>query len=360
MSERVTHPGTGTHASRRAAVAAAVVAVLTGVLAPSAAAAPAPGTADAPAEGTVAVHAMASTAQDESRVRAYWTPERIAALSTPLSNKPPYSAADGAPWKEGGAPTTTMGRLFFTDHGEDASCTATLVHGENGGTVVTAAHCLNNTDLIGEHHQWQANALFVPGYRDGRAPLGTFVVRWAVLNSTWLKNDAINARFDAHDQAFAVVGRNARGQSLEEAAEAAQGIAFDVSGDRPASQFGYPRAASDSARAGLPEYTGRALAYCHGAPLQYPGSKDHPEPAGQWGLPCVMGGGASGGPRLADLSPTTGRGTVVGVNTHAGHLTANGAECPDGGGSTCTRYLVGPQFTTALTKPLYDRAQSLR
>ncbi|MEW1656748.1 hypothetical protein [Streptomyces sp. NPDC093707] len=347
---------------RRVAFAAAVVALLTGALAPSAGAAPAPGIARAagsPSDGTVAVHAMASTAQDESRVRAYWTPERIAALSTPLSDNPPKGGADGAPWKGGGAPTTTMGRLFFTDHGEDASCTATLVRGGKSSTLVTAAHCVNNTNLAGEDNQWQSNALFIPGYRDGQAPLGTFVVRWAVLNSTWLKNDQIDARFSAYDQAFAVVGRNARGQSVAEAAGTAQDIAFDVPGDRTAYQFGYPRAASDAAREGRPEYTGRALAYCQGTPRQYAGPQDHPEPAGEWGLACVMGGGASGGPRLGDFSPTTGHGTVIGVNTHSGHMDPKGTACDDADQPACTRYLVGPQFTTARTKPLYDRAQQL-
>lgn len=46
---------------------------------------------------------MASTAQDERRVRAHWTPERIAALNTPLSDNPPHDAADGTRWKGGGA-----------------------------------------------------------------------------------------------------------------------------------------------------------------------------------------------------------------------------------------------------------------
>ncbi|WP_069866150.1 hypothetical protein [Streptomyces malaysiensis] len=55
--------------------------------------------AGSPTDVQVAVHAMASTAQDERRVRAHWTPERIAALNTPLSDNPPHDAADGARWK---------------------------------------------------------------------------------------------------------------------------------------------------------------------------------------------------------------------------------------------------------------------
>jgi hypothetical protein len=68
-----------------------------------------------------------------------------------------------------------------------------------------------------------------------------------------------------------------------------------------------------------------------------------------------MGGGSSGGPRLRDFDPKTGLGTVVGDNTHAGFFAADGKPCePDAG---CTRYLVGPQFSTKVTKPLFEAAQ---
>ncbi|GAA3197658.1 MULTISPECIES: trypsin-like serine peptidase [Streptomyces] len=340
---------------RRAAVASAVACALTAAFAPGVVAAPAPG--GAPAEGKVLTHAAAATAKDEQQVRAYWTPERIAALNTQVKDVPPRSGKDGAPWE--GATATTVGRLFFTDHGEDASCTATAVKSANGSTVVTAGHCLNATDLIGENNQWQTHVLYVPGYHDGKAPLGTFVVRWSVVNSVWLENDQIHARFDAHDQAFAVVGRNERGQTLQQATGAAQAIAYDAPGDRAAVQFGYPRAASDPAREGLPEYTGRELAYCQGTPWQYPGTPDHTEPAGMWGAACVMGGGASGGPRLGGFSAATGRGEVVGVNTQSAFMDAAGKVCQESAGSGCVRHLVGPQFTTALTKPLHDRAEQL-
>ncbi|MEV7077961.1 hypothetical protein AB0N88_05375 [Streptomyces sp. NPDC093516] len=70
-----------------------------------------------------------------------------------------------------------MGKLFFTDHGEDASCTATVVTGANSSTVVTAGHCVNSSDLLGEDNQWTTNVMFVPGYRDGSAPYGKFVGR---------------------------------------------------------------------------------------------------------------------------------------------------------------------------------------
>ncbi|WP_371632491.1 hypothetical protein [Streptomyces sp. NBC_01259] len=75
--------------------------------------------AERPAAGPVAVHQQAVTAAQQRSVLQYWTPERIAALTTPTSGNPPTSGPDGAPWTNGGALPGTVGRLFFTDHGED-------------------------------------------------------------------------------------------------------------------------------------------------------------------------------------------------------------------------------------------------
>jgi hypothetical protein len=59
-----------------------------------------------------------------------------------------------------------------------------------------------------------------------------------------------------------------------------------------------------------------------------------------------MGGGSSGGPRLTGFSDRTGLGVVVGVNTQSAYRGE-------------VRHLVGPQFTKAVTAPLYQRAQSM-
>jgi V8-like Glu-specific endopeptidase len=307
----------------------------------------------------VATHQQAVSAADRQAVLDYWTPERIAALTQPSSDNPPMSGPDGAPWTRRNALPPTVGRLFFTDHGEDDSCTATVVDSANGSTVVTAGHCVNNTDLLGEDDQWAANEMFVPGYHDGEAPYGKFVGRIGVAASTWLQNDAQNSRrFDRYDQAFLVLNTDAQGRRLQDVVGAAQTIGFDQPGGQLVYQFGYPRAASDPARSGLPEYTGERLAYCTGQTRQYPGTTDFPEPKGQWGTACVMGGGSSGGPRMAGFDPRSGLGTVVGVNTQGAFFDSAGNVC-DYGDPACTRYLVGPQFTSAITRPLYDRAAQL-
>lgn len=289
---------------------------------------------------SVATHAGATTAAAQNAVLAYWTPQRIAALTTPSADVPAVSEPDGAPWERANALPRTVGRLFFSDHGEDSSCTATVVDSANRSTVVTAAHCVNNTDLIGADNQWSADVLFIPGYRDGRAPYGKFVGRLSLTPATWLRNDQIDSGFDAYDQGFVVLNPDARGRSVQDVVGAGQRIGFDLPGGRVVHQFGYPRASADDAREGLPEYTGERLAYCQGLPVEAVA----PEPAGQWGAACVMGGGSSGGPRIAGFDTRTGLGTVVGDNSWG--------YTPDG-----TRYLVGPQFTSAITRPVFEAAQ---
>ncbi|WP_433231424.1 trypsin-like serine peptidase [Micromonospora sp. CA-248260] len=322
---------------RRSRIAGAVVALVTATLA---------GTAQQPAAaapGPVAIHGVAVTAAERQAVLAYWTPQRIADLKTPSAQVRPVAKPDGAPWTGADAVSRTVGRLFFTDHGEDTSCTATVLDSANRSTVVTAAHCVNNTDLIGEDNQWSANVLFIPGYRDGRAPYGRFVGRLSVAPSTWLLNDQIESLYDSYDQAFVVLHPNSDGRRVQDAVGAAQRIGYDVPGARVVHQFGYPRASSDETRQGLPEYTGERLAYCAGRAVEQQATEEWPEPPGQWGTECVMGGGSSGGPRFATLDRRTGLGIVVGDNSH-GYLPEK-------------RYLVGPQFSTAITRPLFERAQ---
>lgn len=307
----------------------------------------------------VVTHQQAVNDAERQAVLDYWTPERIAELTEPSSDNPPKSGADGAPWSQRDTGSGTLGRLFFTDHGEDASCTATVVDSEGGDTVVTAGHCVNNTDLLGEDNQWTKNVMFIPGYRDGEAPYGKFTGRLGVAAKTWLQNDQQHATtYDPYDQAFVVLNGDEHGRSAQDTVGAAQRIGFDQPGDRDVHEFGYPRAASDPAREGLPEYTGERLAYCDGRAHEVIGNADHPSAEDIWGVECVMGGGASGGPRIADLDPETGLGTVVGDNTQSAQLDDAGNNCgyvdP---GPDCTRHLVGPRFTSAITEPLFERAQ---
>ncbi|MCL4187987.1 MAG: trypsin-like peptidase domain-containing protein [Rhodobacteraceae bacterium] len=72
----------------------------------------------------------------------------------------------------------TIGKLFFTAPGGDATCSGAVVSGNN--LVVTAAHCCY-TPGSGFH----TNFTFFPGYRLGASPFGGFTARTAVVPAGW-------------------------------------------------------------------------------------------------------------------------------------------------------------------------------
>ncbi|MFI6096009.1 trypsin-like serine peptidase [Lentzea sp. NPDC051213] len=282
----------------------------------------------AAAKSDVVVHDI-----DTNGVAAYWTPERIAAMPTGPSEPgtPPKDGPDGAP---GPTSSKTIGRLFFVDRdGEDSSCTATLVVSANRRTAVTGGHCVHTANLAGFDPRWHSKLLFVPGFRDGARPFGEHVVRSVVVNQTWITDD----QQSEYDQAFLV---------LDKPSWAGEHIAFGRQADQPAYEYGYPRAAQQPGHQGRPEFTGQRLAQCWGTPALNPGHPEGQGPENVWGVPCDMGGGSSGGPRISN-------GAVVGVNIQSFNIDAAGNWCPIG---QCVRHLGGAQFSWKITAPLYQRA----
>jgi len=306
-------------------------------------------TAPAHASDDAVVQPIAVSPADQQAVRDYWTPSRIAALPSAPSTPPPGQAPVDGPDGSGGSVVGTVGRLFFTERGEDASCTGTLV---DGGSVITAGHCLHTFDLIREDPQWSTNLLFVPGFHDGESPYGSYTVHSAIVDSHWIANDEL----DEYDQGFLLLNPAADGRTAVDAVGTSQHIAFDAPGAQEVREFGYPRSARQPGHQGRPEFTGQRQAQCWGPALERTGTTEWPVPRGLWGVACDMGGGSSGGPRIADFDTTTGQGTVVGVNTQGYSIDATGRECPLGD-PTCTRHLGGPQLTSAITEPLYDHTR---
>ncbi|WP_107103392.1 trypsin-like peptidase domain-containing protein [Streptomyces griseoruber] len=69
-------------------------------------------------------------------------------------------------------------------------CTASVVHAVHHNLLVTAAHCLSGSGAL----------VFVPGYRDGKAPYGVWKVARVLLPAGWAK-----AQDEDSDVAFATV-----------------------------------------------------------------------------------------------------------------------------------------------------------
>ncbi|MEV0642343.1 trypsin-like peptidase domain-containing protein [Streptomyces sp. NPDC050619] len=104
-----------------------------------------------------------------------------------------------------GARSARVGALFPADRSAPLAgghfCSASVVHSPRRNLIVTAAHCLAGStgDLV-----------FVPGYRDGRAPYGVWKVGKRYLPDGWAKGQDEDS-----DVAFAVVADQG-GKGVEE------------------------------------------------------------------------------------------------------------------------------------------------
>ncbi|MFD5465728.1 trypsin-like serine peptidase [Kitasatospora sp. NPDC127059] len=272
-------------------------------------------------------HSGATTAQERSRIDAYWTPARMRLAGALIPENTPVPEDDntpddphplpantpdpGATWTHGGAVTRSVGRLFFTfSDGYDGSCTATVVTSANRSTVITAAHCLRGVGAPTADDTWRHNLYFVPGYRNGTKPLGGFSIRSMATSSRWDADPGTTTSSDVavagHDTGILVANPSAEGRRVADVT-GSQRIAFTkpVKGEF-IHAFGYPKD-----RLNLPDakYAGSRMIHCAGP------SQPGPKAPLLWGESCDMGHGASGGPHLARFDTRTGVGTVVGVTT---------------------------------------------
>jgi len=88
-------------------------------------------------------------------------------------------------------PYSTVGQLFFTDGVSVYACTATLIAEY---TIVTAGHCVYNTDSNYWYYNWE----FIPGYYDGYDPLGYYTDYTPWILTAWMnsKTSSKGMRYD--------------------------------------------------------------------------------------------------------------------------------------------------------------------
>jgi V8-like Glu-specific endopeptidase len=78
-------------------------------------------------------------------------------------------------------PYLTLGRLYYTDPGHGTFyCSAAVIRPR---VVVTAAQCVHSGDTSPGFY---SNVQFVPAYRDGVAPFGTWNAAYLVIHSNWI------------------------------------------------------------------------------------------------------------------------------------------------------------------------------
>ncbi|MEU5281790.1 trypsin-like serine peptidase [Streptomyces asoensis] len=149
------------------------------------------------------------------------------------------AAADGGPGPLGvtavaaaTAQSDRVGALFSADDAEagrltgEHFCTASVVHSPHGDLIATAAHCLTGAGELA----------FVPGYRDGKAPYGSWRVGRVFLPDGWSKGQDEDS-----DVAFALVDER-DGKGVEDVVGANRFATRTTTGATAVTVTGYPDA----------------------------------------------------------------------------------------------------------------------
>ncbi|MET8983318.1 serine protease [Streptomyces sp. NPDC004539] len=131
----------------------------------------------------------------------------------------------------GAAAAARVGALFDADDAGKLAgahfCTASVVQSEGRNLIVTAAHCLGGDDGSG--------VVFVPGYRDGKAPYGVWKVQKNFLPDGWSKEQSEDS-----DLAFATLAPNAAHKNIQDVVGANLFATGTTTGASPVTVTGYP------------------------------------------------------------------------------------------------------------------------
>ena len=171
-------------------------------------------------------------------------------------------------------PYRTNGKVFFTKAtGGNFVCSGTVVTAANQSTVWTAGHCVS--DGAGRFHR---NWVFVPAYRDGVRPFGTWTAKELNTRSEWHSF----GNFE-EDVAGAIVNPLS-GVRLQNRV-GSQGISFNQPYPQHWHSFGYPAE---------PPFNGNRQHVCAASYAKQDNANPRPGPLAI-GIGCDMTGGASGG-----------------------------------------------------------------
>lgn len=272
-------------------------------------------------------------------VTAYWTPERMrnatpvetpelsssdfrdaaAALKdlpvTPEVTSP--AAAPVNPVVDPKGPVTKWpianGKIFFrnaTDK-KDYVCSGAVVNSDSKRLVSTAGHCVHG----GPGGTWHQNLVFVPKYSNGAAPFGEFQAAQLRTFNDWMNYGASGRGFNS-DVAFATMYANADGDLPANKVGGHGLLTGGALGSFDAQIFGYPA----NLQGGEYQYV-----CTRSTGTRFNGVYNFNSVAG-----CQFGGGASGGPWLAEYSNTSALGMLRSVNSF--------------GPSDSVEYIAGPFF----------------
>jgi V8-like Glu-specific endopeptidase len=273
-------------------------------------------------------------------VAEFWTPERMAKavdltfarpggtteapsrVSKPTG--PAGAVAPVAPSVKRDGDVRTMvneslavGKVYFTTPtGGLASCSASTVASGKRRLVMTAGHCVHQ----GRGGTWYSNWQFVPQYRNGSRPWGTFVASSLSTRTAW-----INSSSYAEDMGIATMANGgAYGLKVVDTV-GGHGLRWNWGYSVYVTALGYP----SNLGGGESQY------YCQGTTWNAGGQ--------QIRMYCNMTYGSSGGPWLQEYNDQTGYGYINSVVSH-GDNPGNGQ-------------FDGPYFDDDI-KSLYDFAEA--
>ncbi|MFJ3391601.1 trypsin-like serine peptidase [Leifsonia aquatica] len=286
----------------------------------------------------------------DPRVLDYWTPERIAGavpVETPelaatevsprtlAAEEPETSISEAALPTESSAgvraapPVTnfskTNGKVFFRDasDGKTYMCSGAALNSGSLRLVATAGHCVHG----GPGKTWHQNWVFIPGYHKGSRPYGTFTASRLRTFSDWINHGQTGLGFNS-DVAFVTTYTSTSGSKLVNAVGGHR-LTYGGNYDFDASNFGYPGNLD----------SGEVMWACWGTT----GSRLNSLYRFHSMSGCNFGGGASGGPWLANYSNATDLGSIRTINSF--------------GPASNTSYIAGPYLDSRIVG-LYNDANN--
>jgi V8-like Glu-specific endopeptidase len=145
----------------------------------------------------------------------------------------PAPASGQTPGAQPATDAPRVGALFEHDASGEHFCTASVVASPGQDLLITAAHCINDGDGTG----YKTGIVFIPGYRDGAAPYGTWTAERLLVAPQWA--DSADPDFDV---GFIVLAPH-DGENIQQVLGANQ-LGYDAGYHDLVRVTGYPSLAS--------------------------------------------------------------------------------------------------------------------
>ncbi|GAB3979737.1 peptidase [Actinoallomurus acanthiterrae] len=238
------------------------------------------------------------------KVADYWTPERMR-HATPVPEQTPGPQTKALPTRPSGPRGSTppakpvasgsispmitesavAGKVFFhKPSGGDWVCSASALNSDSKQLVITAGHCVHE----GAGGNWMQNWTFVPRYRSGARPFGTFAAKEFRTFNSWISSS------DLSRDVGMVTTWPLNGNKLVNVV-GGHGLNWNWGNSVAITILGYPANANN----------GEIQQWCQGTTSDGGG--------GTIKLQCNFNGGSSGSGWLMNFNDSTGLGQVDGV-----------------------------------------------